>query len=195
MSSKHHKTLEAIFDNPVRSDVEWKKIESLFVSLGAEISEGRGSRVRVALNEVRAVFHRPHPQKETDKGALKSVRNFLNKAGITPKKSRTMLKHKGYHGKVEFDEEAGLFHGEVVDLRDVITFQGKSVDELEKAFKDSIEDYLEFCEERNEEPDKPFSGRLMLRLSTEIHRKVYIGAKKEGKSLNEYISDKLSLLN
>jgi predicted HicB family RNase H-like nuclease len=106
-----------------------------------------------------------------------------------------MLKYKGYHGKVEFDEEAGLFHGEVIDLRDVITFQGKSVDEIEQAFCDSIDDYLDYCAQRGEEPDKPFSGRFMLRLPTEIHRKVYIQAKKEGKSLNEYISERLSLIN
>ena len=86
LSSKHRKTLLAIFDNPVRSDVEWEKIESLFYVLGGDLSEGRGSRIRVALNDVRAVFHRPHPQKETDKGALKSVRRFLKEAGITPSK-------------------------------------------------------------------------------------------------------------
>lgn len=86
LSSTQLKTLQAIFDNPVRSDVEWKKIESLFNALGAELSEGRGARIRVALNDVRAVFHRPHPQKETDKGALKSVRRFLKEAGITPHK-------------------------------------------------------------------------------------------------------------
>jgi len=86
LSSKHHKTLKAIFDNPLRSDVEWKKIESLFSALGADLNEGRGSRIRVALNDVRAVFHRPHPQKETDKGALKSVRRFLKEAEITPSK-------------------------------------------------------------------------------------------------------------
>jgi len=85
-SSKHRKTLQTIFDNPVRSDVEWKKIESLLTALGGELSEGRGSRIRVALNNVRAVFHRPHPQKETDKGALKSVRRFLKEAGITASK-------------------------------------------------------------------------------------------------------------
>jgi predicted HicB family RNase H-like nuclease len=103
-----------------------------------------------------------------------------------------MLTHKGYHGKVEFDEEAGLFHGEIVDLRDVVTFQGKSVAELEQAFRDSIDDYLDFCRQRGEEPDKPFTGRLMLRLPTEVHRKVYVRAKKAGKSLNEYISEKLA---
>jgi len=86
LSSKHRKTLQTIFDNPVRSDVEWNKIESLLTALGGELSEGRGSRIRVALNNVRAVFHRPHPQKETDKGALKSVRRFLKEAGITASK-------------------------------------------------------------------------------------------------------------
>lgn len=106
-----------------------------------------------------------------------------------------MLTYKGYHGKVVFDEDSGLLHGEIVDLRDVITFQGKSIDEIKQAFHDSVDDYLEFCSQRNEEPDKPFSGRLMLRLPSEIHRKVYVRAKKEGKSLNEYITEKLSLEN
>ena len=82
LSSKHKKTLEAIFDEPTRSDVEWSRIESLLTALGAEISEGRGSRIRVALNGVRMVFHRPHPKKEIDKGAIKSVRRFLKTAGV-----------------------------------------------------------------------------------------------------------------
>jgi hypothetical protein len=68
----------------VRADIAWRDIESLFRGLGAEVSEGNGSRVRIALNGVRAVFHRPHPQKETDKGAVKSVRRFLGEAGIQP---------------------------------------------------------------------------------------------------------------
>ena len=82
MNKKHQKTLEAIFANPVRANISWKNIESLFLALGAEISEGSGSRVRVALNGVRAIFHRPHPQKETKKGAVKSVRRFLQEAGV-----------------------------------------------------------------------------------------------------------------
>lgn len=85
LSSKHNKTLLTIFENPACSDVVWSDIEKLFLALDAEVSEGRGSRVRIYLNGVRAVFHRPHPHKETDKGALKSVRRFLNEAGIKPK--------------------------------------------------------------------------------------------------------------
>lgn len=82
MNKRHRKTLDAIFDKPVRSDIEWKEIESLFKALGAEVSEGRGSRVRVALKGVRAVFHRPHPKKETDKCAVKSVRRFLKESEV-----------------------------------------------------------------------------------------------------------------
>ena len=83
MNKKHRKTLEAIFENPVSANIAWRDIEALFEVLGAEISEGSGSRVRVALNDVRAVFHRPHPRPETNKGAVKSVRRFLQEAGVT----------------------------------------------------------------------------------------------------------------
>jgi len=84
MSQKHQRTLEAIFDEPVRSNIPWRDIEGMLKAAGAEITEGEGSRVRIALNGVRAVFHRPHPQKETDKGAVRSMRRFLAEAGVTP---------------------------------------------------------------------------------------------------------------
>lgn len=84
MNSKQRKTLEAIFQNPVRSSILWQDIESMLIANGAEIREGRGSRVRIALNHVRAVFHRPHPGKETDKGAVASMRRFLIEAGVLP---------------------------------------------------------------------------------------------------------------
>jgi predicted HicB family RNase H-like nuclease len=102
-----------------------------------------------------------------------------------------MLKYKGYSGHVEYDEKAKLFHGEVLDTRDVITFQGTSVDEIEQSFRDSIDDYLDFCRDRGEEPDKPFSGKLVLRMSPELHHKVFIKAVKSGKSVNKWISDTL----
>jgi len=84
LSRKHQATLQGIFATPVRASIVWSDIEALFRACGGEISEGSGSRVRVALNDVRAVFHRPHPRKETDKGAVKSVRRFLTEAGIVP---------------------------------------------------------------------------------------------------------------
>ncbi|MBB1092417.1 type II toxin-antitoxin system HicA family toxin [Rhodopseudomonas palustris] len=84
LTKKHQAVLVAIFAAPVRAGIVWSDIEALLLACGAEISEGSGSRVRVALNGVRAVFHRPHPQKETDKGAVKSVRRFLSESGIEP---------------------------------------------------------------------------------------------------------------
>jgi len=85
LNKKHRQTLKALFENPVRSNILWQDIEKLLEALGAELSEGRGSRIRIALNGVRAVFHRPHPRKETDKGAITSIRKFLTEAEIEEK--------------------------------------------------------------------------------------------------------------
>jgi predicted HicB family RNase H-like nuclease len=97
-----------------------------------------------------------------------------------------MMEYKGYVGKVEFDDEAGIFHGEVLDTRDVITFQGQSVDELKTAFQESIDDYLAFCKQRGEEPNKPFSGQFITRVPPELHRQVNLAASISGKSLNSW---------
>ncbi len=102
-----------------------------------------------------------------------------------------MMEFNGYLGKVEFDDEAGLFHGEVLNTRDVITFQGDSVPKLRRAFKDSVRDYLAFCAERGEEPDKPFSGQFVTRVTPELHRRMSIAASIAGKSLNSWVSDQL----
>jgi hypothetical protein len=82
MNAKHKKTLEAIFSRPVPPNIRWSDIENLLSALGADISEGNGSRVRVSLNGVDAVFHRPHPKPETDKGAVAAVRKFIQTAGV-----------------------------------------------------------------------------------------------------------------
>ena len=84
MSNKHRRTLAAIFAEPIRGNVNWSDIEAMLAACGAEISEGKGSRVRIVLGGIKAVFHRPHPQKETDKGALRSMRRFLTEGGVTP---------------------------------------------------------------------------------------------------------------
>ena len=102
-----------------------------------------------------------------------------------------MMEYQGYVAKVEFDEDADIFHGEVINLRDVVTFEGKSVSELRKALRESVEDYLAFCEERSEEPEKPFSGRLLVRIDPALHREIYIRSREEDKSLNSWIAEKL----
>ena len=102
-----------------------------------------------------------------------------------------MLKYEGYTGQVEFDDEADIFHGEVLDLNDVVTFQGRTPDEIRQAFRDSIDDYLEFCQERGKESDHPFSGRLILRLPKDLHRNAFLRAKEAGVSLNNWITNRL----
>lgn len=88
------------------------------------------------------------------------------------------MKYKGYEASIQFNEDANIFHGEVINTRDVITFQGTSVKELKKAFENSVEDYLAFCKERGEEPDKPFSGNLVVRIRPDLHRQLYTQVKK-----------------
>jgi len=86
MNRKQFETLRSISKDPILSNLTWADVESLFITLGADLTEGSGSRVRVYLHGVRAVFHRPHPEKEIDKGALRSVRRFLVEAGVRPEK-------------------------------------------------------------------------------------------------------------
>jgi len=102
------------------------------------------------------------------------------------------MEYKGYIGKVEFDDEAGLFHGEIINLRDVITYEGESVQELRQAFQASIEDYLAFCAERGETPEKPFSGTFTVRVSPDLHRAIAVKAKLEDKSLNSWLGEVLT---
>ena len=98
-----------------------------------------------------------------------------------------MMEYKGYIGVVEYDEKAKIFHGDVINTRDVITFQGKSVDEIEKAFKDSIEDYIEWCQQDGINPEKPYSGKFNLRLSPELHKEVAVTARKLKISINSFV--------
>ena len=101
-----------------------------------------------------------------------------------------MMEYKGYVARVEYDD-AGFFHGEVINTRDVITFQGATVTELNNAFRDSIDDYVAFCKERGEEPEKPFSGQFVTRVSPDLHRQVNIAATLSGKSLNAWVTEQL----
>lgn len=102
-----------------------------------------------------------------------------------------VMHYKAYIGQVDFDEDSDLFHGEVINLRDVITFQGRSVDELHEAFAASVEDYREFCADRGEAPEKPLSGKFILRVNPKVHQHIAEAAAREGKSLNAWARDVL----
>ena len=100
-----------------------------------------------------------------------------------------MMDYKGYRAAVSYNDEAGIFHGEVIGTRDVITFEGTSVEQLRKEFRFSIDDYLAVCAERGRQPDKPFSGKIPLRVAPEIHRAATAAAKAAGKSLNAWLAE------
>jgi predicted HicB family RNase H-like nuclease len=103
-----------------------------------------------------------------------------------------MMQYKGYIGHITYDDDAKIFHGEVIGLKDVITFQGTTVDELAKAFRDSVDDYLIWCKGRGEKPEKTFSGKLNLRMSPELHAQLVVEATQKDMSLNDLINAKLS---
>jgi predicted HicB family RNase H-like nuclease len=100
----------------------------------------------------------------------------------------TTMTFKSYEAIVEFDEDADIFHGEVVNLRNVITFQGRSVDELKRAFAESVDDYMAFCEARGKEAEKPFSGQFVVRAEPSLHKAMVGAAKRAGVSLNKWVT-------
>lgn len=99
------------------------------------------------------------------------------------------MKYKGYTALIEIDETAGILFGKVLDIKDTITFKGNTVAELEQEFHNSVDDYLEWCSELGEEPDKPFSGKLPFRTTPENHRQIYLAAKKANKSINAWMDE------
>jgi predicted HicB family RNase H-like nuclease len=102
------------------------------------------------------------------------------------------MKYKGYSAVVEFDEDSGVLFGRVIGLRDVITFQGTSVAEVTEAFHDSVDDYLEFCAERGESPEKPYSGHFVVRIDPQLHRTIANTAEARSVSLNALIEAELT---
>jgi predicted HicB family RNase H-like nuclease len=103
-----------------------------------------------------------------------------------------MMAYKGYTASIEVDADAGILFGRVLDIKDVITFKAKTVNEAREEFYKSVDDYLAFCQELGEEPDKPFSGKLPFRTTPEQHRKIFIAAKKAGKSINAWMDEILT---
>ena len=104
----------------------------------------------------------------------------------------SVLTYKDYHGQFDYDPDADIFHGQVMNLTDVITFQGRSIDELKQALADSVEDYLEFCAEEGKVPEKPYSGRFNVRLPPKLHQKIAVQALHDGVSLNHWVTKTLT---
>jgi len=103
-----------------------------------------------------------------------------------------MKPYKGYAGSIEFDDEDMVFHGRVLGLRDVVTFEADTAEGLVSAFHESVDDYLAFCAENGVDPQKPYSGKLALRTTPEIHALLSMAASSDGKSVNQWVSDTLA---
>lgn len=102
------------------------------------------------------------------------------------------MQYKGYTAHIEIDEDVGILFGKVLDVKDVITFKGQTIEDLRQSFRDSVDDYLEWCEELGEDPDRPFSGKLPFRTTPERHRQIFLAAQKANKSINRWMDEVLS---
>ena len=102
------------------------------------------------------------------------------------------MRYKGYEAVVDFDEADRVLHGRTLGTRDVISFEADSAHEIERAFHEAVDDYIEQCAETGREPDRSFSGRLILRMEPALHRDVYLEAAREGTSLNAWIVESLA---
>ncbi len=101
------------------------------------------------------------------------------------------MNHKGYTARIDFDDRDGIFVGRVLGLRTMISFHGKTVAELRREFEAAVDDFLRDCKEQGIRPEKPASGKLMLRMPPEIHGAAVVAAQAAGKSLNQWVTDVL----
>ena len=99
--------------------------------------------------------------------------------------------YKGYAARIEYDAQDRIFFGRLSGIRDIVTFHGKTVDELEAAFKEAVDDYLETCARLGEQPNKPYSGKLTLRIPPRVHAAIATAAETSGKSINKWVKEVL----
>ena len=105
---------------------------------------------------------------------------------------KDMIKYRGYNGSVHYNAEDRVFYGKIEFIRSLVSYEGHDADSLETAFRDSVDDYLETCNELGREPEKPFKGSFNVRIPPELHERVMIAASQQGKSLDRFISETLS---
>ena len=105
---------------------------------------------------------------------------------------KNAMTYKGYIGTVEYSEEDDCLFGRIAGIRDIISYEGESVAEIRKAFEEAVDDYLKHCETTGKEPNKPYSGKFVLRIDPALHAKIAAKAMASGKSLNQYAADLLA---
>jgi predicted HicB family RNase H-like nuclease len=157
-------------------------------ALGAKVREGAGSRVRISFPEVRATLHRPWADLQPSAGEERTLAASSSRDDTR----RVMKDYKGYTPFVEYDAKTDTLHGHVAGIRDVVTFEATTVKNLEREFHNSVNDYLEMCKVDGVEPEKPFSGRFVVRVDPELHRAMVLAAAREKTSLNTWAKQALA---
>ena len=160
--------------DPVSGTIEWAAVEGLLIAAGAWVIEGRGSRVRFEKDGEVETFHRP--------------RVFGKNGDYTMTNTMT---YKGYSARIDYDDEDGTFTGQIAGIRDGVGFHADNVEALREAFHEAVEDYIETCARIGKQPQKPYSGRMMFRVSPEVHRQAARAAELSGKSLNQWAEEVL----
>jgi predicted HicB family RNase H-like nuclease len=185
IKNKHRKTLESIFRVPTSPSIKFSDIENLVLHLHGEIVEREGSRIILRLAGETWHCHRPHPGKEAKRYQVEDARNFLTGRS----NAMNTMNYKGYTARIDFDERDDIFVGRVLGVRDIISFHASSVSELKAELAIAIDDYLEDCETRGMSPDKPASGKVMLRIRPEVHAAATLAAQAAGRSLNQWADE------
>jgi predicted HicB family RNase H-like nuclease len=188
VNAKHRKTLAAIFARPTLASIPFADIEALIETLGGTVTERKGSRVKIELKGEEWRCHRPHPWEGSE--AI-SGGGSARVAGTIRSTAMNSMSYKGYTARVEFDERDNIFVGRILGVRNIISFHGETVAELKAELKSAVDDYLAECEEQGLKPEKPASGKLLLRVPPEIHGKALVVAQAAGKSLNQWATEVL----
>lgn len=102
------------------------------------------------------------------------------------------MEYRGYVGAAHFREDDGVFHGRVAGIRDVVSYEGESVAALRADFEAAVDDYFAICEKDGVEPERPYSGKFLLRVEPDLHRAVTAAAAREGKSVTAWVADQLA---
>lgn len=197
MNKRQRATLDAVFEKPVRQDIRWSDIEQLIRALGGTLEEREGSRVALKLNGVRAVFSSTPPSARNRQEYSARSSRLPGEVACAPKRSKgglmATIEYKGYIARIDVDDENDTFHGRVINVSDVINFKGKSIAELKHEFAKSMETYFAVCREDGDEPERPFSGKFVLRVDPDVHRAITRAAEREGVSINKWAEQKLQI--
>ncbi len=158
-------------------------------------SWGNGNRGRWFAGEIHAARqnHQFPPSAQTEDGAgLSGGTGTRVPAGLGDSTMKNVMKHKNYAGTVEYSAEDDCLFGRILGISDVISYEGESVAELRAAFEEAVDDYLNLCAETGRKPDKPYSGKILLRVSPELHAHAAMQAKLHGMSLNQWAAERLA---